>query len=289
MSAGEIGIILIVGLVVVGPKKLPEMMRSLGKWVSKLRRLSTTLRDQSGIDRILKEEGLDKEIRELRALRESLSKSAVLESLMQAANKPASSPVRPAAAKSLAPKAATSEPAKTPDPGPPGASTPPIPEKPVIASNPTEAARAEAAHKEDAAKASEAARDEAKAEPNKVAVGSDGSATTSSALGLVQPAVGSIPRGGVGAPAAPVVKVYDPLPSFREREYPACGPDHYDAFPDDLADEDEIEPGMVGANAGVDLGSMQASGGTSSAGALIQPPESSTDVGLGSNAEETAR
>jgi sec-independent protein translocase protein TatB len=248
MSAGEIGIILIVGLVIVGPKKLPEMMRSLGKWIAKLRKLSTTLRDQSGIDRILKEEGLDKEIRELRALRESLSKSAVLESLMQAANKPASSPVRPAVAKSLGPKPPNSEPAKTPDPGPPGASTPPLPEKPATTPTSEDAAKAEAAHKEEAAKASEATKEE----PNKVAVGSDGSATTSSALGLVHPAVGSIPRGGTGTPAAPVAKVYDPLPSFREREYPAFGPDHYEAFPDDLADDEEmIEPGKIGENAGV--------------------------------------
>lgn len=250
MSAGEIGIILIVGLVIVGPKKLPEMMRSLGKWVAKLRKLSTTLRDQSGIDRILREEGLDKEIRELRALRESLSKSAVLESLMQAANKPASSPTRSAVAKSLGPK--PGETTKTPDPGPPGASTPPLPEKPAndkVELDKAEAAKAEAEHK---AQAAQATTDIAKDEPNKVATGSDGSATTSSALGLVQPAVGSVPRGGIGTPAAPVAKVYDPLPSFREREYPAFGPDHYDAFPDDLADDEElVEPGQIGQNAGV--------------------------------------
>jgi sec-independent protein translocase protein TatB len=246
MSAGEIGIILIVGLVVVGPKKLPEMMRSLGKWVAKLRRLSTTLRDQSGIDRILREEGLDKEIRELRALRESLSKSAVLESLMQAANKPASSPVKPNVTRSL-PKPAE---AKTPDPGPPGASTPPIAESSAPPAG-GDAAKAEADHKADAAKAASDVA-EAKIEPNKVATGSDGSATTSSAIGLVQPAVGSIPRGGTGAAAAPVAKVFDAFPSFREREYPAFGVDHYEAFPDDLADDDEmVEPGAIGPNAGV--------------------------------------
>lgn len=272
MSAGEIGIILIVGLVVVGPKKLPEMMRSLGKWVSKLRKLSTTLRDQSGIDRILREEGLDKEIRELRALRESLSKSAVLESLMQAANKPASSPARPTPAKSLGPTPAasgSSEPAKKPDPGPPGASTPPIPEKQDTSAS---AESAEAAHKEAADEAeADKATEAAKAEPKMVAVGSDGTPTTSSALGMVQPAVGSIPRGGTGMPAAPVAKVFDPLPSFREREYPAFGPDHYDAFPDDLADDDElVEPGKIGVPGASDLPDP---------GALVTPP----------SVEETAR
>ena len=64
MSAAELMILLIVGIVVVGPKRLPEMMRKAGQYVAKLRRLSTDLRNQSGIDRILREEGLEKEIRE---------------------------------------------------------------------------------------------------------------------------------------------------------------------------------------------------------------------------------
>ena len=32
----------------------------------------------------------------------------------------------------------------------------------------------------------------------------------------------------------------NPFRSFREREYPPYGPDHYDAMPDDL-EEDELE------------------------------------------------
>ena len=86
MSAAEIMILLIVGIVVVGPQKLPPMLRTAGKWVAKLRRMSTDLRAQSGIDRIIREEGLEKEIRELRALRESLSKSSVINQLMEVGN-----------------------------------------------------------------------------------------------------------------------------------------------------------------------------------------------------------
>jgi len=250
MSAGEIGVILIVGLVVVGPKRLPELMRSLGKWVSKLRRLSTTLRDQSGIDRILREEGLDKEIKELRALRESLSKSAVLESLMQAANKPASSPRPPAKAISGKPPEAALGAAKTPNPGPPGASTPPLvpsgavlPEKKLGEIAKEVALTGTTQSSEPAQTSSEITVE------NKVAVGSDGSSTTSDALSLIQPAAGSIPR--APKPATPLPVVFGPVPSFREREYPAFGPDHYEAFPDDLADDDPpIEPGMIGATAG---------------------------------------
>jgi len=56
MSAAEMITLLIVGIVVVGPKKLPTMMRTAGQWVSKMRRMSSDLRSQSGIDRIIREE-----------------------------------------------------------------------------------------------------------------------------------------------------------------------------------------------------------------------------------------
>jgi sec-independent protein translocase protein TatB len=68
MSLGEIMVLLIVGIVVVGPKNLPSMMRTAGQWVTKLRRMSTDLRSQSGIDDLIRHEGLEKEIAELRSL-----------------------------------------------------------------------------------------------------------------------------------------------------------------------------------------------------------------------------
>lgn len=68
MSLGEIMVLLIVGIVVVGPKNLPSMMRTAGQWVTKLRRMSTDLRSQSGIDDLIRHEGLEKEIAELRGL-----------------------------------------------------------------------------------------------------------------------------------------------------------------------------------------------------------------------------
>jgi sec-independent protein translocase protein TatB len=68
MSLGEIMVLLIVGIVVVGPKNLPSMMRTAGQWVTRLRRMSTDLRSQSGIDDLIRHEGLEKEIAELRSL-----------------------------------------------------------------------------------------------------------------------------------------------------------------------------------------------------------------------------
>lgn len=57
----------LVALIVVGPKKLPEMMRTAGEWVGRLRRMTSDMRAQTGIDDILREEGIDG-VRELRTL-----------------------------------------------------------------------------------------------------------------------------------------------------------------------------------------------------------------------------
>lgn len=57
----------LVALIVVGPQKLPEMMRTAGEWVGKLRRMTSDMRAQTGIDDILREEGIDG-VAELRTL-----------------------------------------------------------------------------------------------------------------------------------------------------------------------------------------------------------------------------
>jgi sec-independent protein translocase protein TatB len=63
----EIALVGLVALIVVGPQKLPEMMRTAGEWVGKLRRITADMRAQTGIDDILREEGIDG-VRELRTL-----------------------------------------------------------------------------------------------------------------------------------------------------------------------------------------------------------------------------
>lgn len=63
----EIAVIGLVALIVVGPQKLPSMMRTAGEWMSKLRNLTTQVRAQTGIDEILREEGIDG-VRELRSM-----------------------------------------------------------------------------------------------------------------------------------------------------------------------------------------------------------------------------
>ncbi len=68
MSFGELAVVVIVALVVMGPKELPKVLRKLGQWAGKLRRMAADLRAQSGIDDVLRTEGLDNDIREIRKL-----------------------------------------------------------------------------------------------------------------------------------------------------------------------------------------------------------------------------
>ncbi len=68
VSLGEFTIVLIVVLVVVGPTRLPVMLRTLGQWIGNARRFVTQVRAQTGIDDLLREEGLTGGIQELRSI-----------------------------------------------------------------------------------------------------------------------------------------------------------------------------------------------------------------------------
>ena len=57
-----------VALLVLGPEKLPGMLRTMGQWVAKVRRLTTEVRYQSGIDEVLRAEGFDGGLNELRSM-----------------------------------------------------------------------------------------------------------------------------------------------------------------------------------------------------------------------------
>lgn len=110
LSFGEILVVVIIGIVVLGPKRLPTMMRTAGQWVSKLRHLSGDLRAQSGIDDLIKQEGLENEIRELR----SLSRINVIDTLITPA---AAAGAAGAAAAASTPRATVTQPrAEAPKP-----------------------------------------------------------------------------------------------------------------------------------------------------------------------------
>jgi sec-independent protein translocase protein TatB len=208
MGAGEILILLIVGIVVVGPQKLPGMMRTAGQWVSRLRRMSTDLRAQSGIDRIIRDEGLEKELRELR----SLSRAGVLDSLMQASaatRAPLARPVRqPIGAAGL------------------GTGSPPTDERAALPTNTSGTSGV--------ARASAPPPLAPSAPPLAVDASAPAAATTADSAAprlVVRPAESTVARH----------EIRDPYRAFREREYPTSGCDHYDAMPDDLDEPEEPE------------------------------------------------
>lgn len=68
VSFPELLVLGTVALLVLGPDKLPGMLRTLGKWVAKLRKLTTEVRYQSGIDDVLRAEGFDGGLNELRSI-----------------------------------------------------------------------------------------------------------------------------------------------------------------------------------------------------------------------------
>jgi sec-independent protein translocase protein TatB len=68
ISLGELMLIGAVALMIVGPNRLPKMLGTLGRWIGKLRRITSEVRHQTGIDEILREEGLRGGLNELRGL-----------------------------------------------------------------------------------------------------------------------------------------------------------------------------------------------------------------------------
>jgi sec-independent protein translocase protein TatB len=68
MGFGELVLVIIVAIVMIGPKDLPKVLRTAGQWAGKLRRMALDLRVQSGIDDVLRNEGLADDIQEIRKL-----------------------------------------------------------------------------------------------------------------------------------------------------------------------------------------------------------------------------
>jgi sec-independent protein translocase protein TatB len=67
-SFSEVVLIGVVTLVAVGPQRLPGMLKNFGQWMKKLRKMTTEVRQQTGIDDMLRAEGLQGGLTELRSL-----------------------------------------------------------------------------------------------------------------------------------------------------------------------------------------------------------------------------
>jgi len=68
VSFTELLVVVVVGLVVLGPEKLPAVLGTLGRFIGKLRRFTTEMRAQSGIDDLLRQEGISGGLSELRGM-----------------------------------------------------------------------------------------------------------------------------------------------------------------------------------------------------------------------------
>lgn len=68
LSFGELVMVLIVAMVVLGPRDLPRYLRRAGQFAGRLRRMAYEMREKSGIDEVLRSEGIDRDIAEIRRL-----------------------------------------------------------------------------------------------------------------------------------------------------------------------------------------------------------------------------
>jgi sec-independent protein translocase protein TatB len=91
-SFGELVVLMIVAVVVIGPKDLPKVLRRAGQWAGKLRRMASDIRAQSGIDEVLRGEGIADDIAEIRKLArgemEHVTRAARLDTALPARSDP---------------------------------------------------------------------------------------------------------------------------------------------------------------------------------------------------------
>lgn len=79
LGFGEMVMLAIILLVVVGPRDLPRLLRTVGQGLNKLRQMTADLRAQSGIDEIIEDEGLREDLASLR----DISRGHVVETLVR--------------------------------------------------------------------------------------------------------------------------------------------------------------------------------------------------------------
>jgi sec-independent protein translocase protein TatB len=125
LSFGELCVLLLVSMVVLGPKELPRYLRKAGQLAGRLRRMAYEMREKSGIDEVLRTEGIDRDIAEIRSLArgEIAGVAAAVRSTADAARaglSPAAIARNLAGPPAAGAAGATATPALAPAPGAPG-------------------------------------------------------------------------------------------------------------------------------------------------------------------------
>ncbi len=121
IGAGELLVILIVAVVVIGPKDLPLAMLTAGRWIGKVRRISAHFR--SGIDTMVREAELEEMEKKWKAQNEEIMRRSAALTQAEAAPPPAMTGPPPADAAPVTPapvEAPASGPAPATGPTPDG-------------------------------------------------------------------------------------------------------------------------------------------------------------------------
>ncbi len=140
IGAIELLIIVIVAVVVIGPKDMPLAMRTAGRWIGKIRRVSAHFR--SGIDAMVREA----ELEEMQA--EWNKRNAEIMAKHPEAVRPAHDGEKPALPEPAAPAAVDAAPAPSPSPAAEDPQMEPY-DPPTLPSNSPEPAPAPAPSKAD--------------------------------------------------------------------------------------------------------------------------------------------
>lgn len=74
---GEILVIAVVAILVVGPKDLPRLMKGVGEWVGKARRMAAHF--QSGVDEMIRQAELEDLRKDLNTIRRDLRAPVVMD------------------------------------------------------------------------------------------------------------------------------------------------------------------------------------------------------------------
>ena len=68
LGFGEFLVLCLVAMMVLGPRELPRYLRKAGQFAGKMRRMAYEMRQKSGIDDVIRSEGLDRDLAEIRRL-----------------------------------------------------------------------------------------------------------------------------------------------------------------------------------------------------------------------------
>lgn len=119
IGASELLVILIVAVVVIGPKDLPLAMRTAGRWIGKMRRMSAHFR--SGIDAMVREAELEEMEKKWKAQNEEIMRRSAALTEAEAGAPVMTGP--PPVAAPVLPPVEPAPPTETPpaDPAPKGA------------------------------------------------------------------------------------------------------------------------------------------------------------------------